>query len=62
MDDLDDALAHVRRLKAQGAISIKNYNQPRRDQRQQVIEAARQEGLLVVAEGHPCSSGHEFDR
>ena len=51
VDDLDDALAHVRRLKAQGAISIKNYNQPRRDQRQQVIEAARQEGLLVVAEG-----------
>jgi imidazolonepropionase-like amidohydrolase/Tol biopolymer transport system component len=51
VDDLDDALAHVRRLKAQGAISIKNYNQPRREQRQQVIEAARQEGLLVVAEG-----------
>ena len=51
IDDLDDALAHVRRLAAQGAISIKNYNQPRREQRQQVIEAARQEGLLSVAEG-----------
>jgi len=51
IDSLEDALAHVRRLKAQGAISIKNYNQPRRAQRQQVIEAARLEGLSVVAEG-----------
>ncbi|MBT6950727.1 MAG: amidohydrolase family protein, partial [Gammaproteobacteria bacterium] len=51
VSDIEDALRHVRRLKAQGAISIKNYNQPRREQRQQVIEAARQEGMLVVAEG-----------
>ncbi len=51
VDSLDDALAHVRRLKAQGAISVKNYNQPRREQRQQVIEAARLEGLMTVAEG-----------
>ncbi|MBN7798072.1 amidohydrolase family protein [Parahaliea mediterranea] len=51
VSSLEDALAHVRRLKAQGAISVKNYNQPRREQRQQVIEAARQEGLMSVAEG-----------
>ena len=51
IDNLDDALAHARRLKAQGAISVKNYNQPRRDQRQQVVEAARLTGLNVVAEG-----------
>ncbi|TXS92882.1 amidohydrolase family protein [Parahaliea maris] len=51
VNSLDDALSHVRRLKAQGAISVKNYNQPRREQRQQVIEAARQEGLMSVAEG-----------
>ena len=51
IDSLDDALAHVRRLKAQGAHSIKNYNQPRRDQRQQLTAAARQEGMQVVAEG-----------
>jgi imidazolonepropionase-like amidohydrolase len=51
INSLDDALAHVRRLKAQGAGSIKNYNQPRREQRQQVAEAARREGLQVVAEG-----------
>jgi imidazolonepropionase-like amidohydrolase len=41
----------VRRLKAQGAHSIKNYNQPRREQRQQVVAAAIAEGMEVVAEG-----------
>jgi imidazolonepropionase-like amidohydrolase len=51
IDSLDDARAHVRRLKAQGAVSIKNYNQPRREQRQQVNTAAREAGVLVVAEG-----------
>jgi len=51
IDSLEDALSHVRRLKAQGAHSVKNYNQPRRDQRQQVVEAARQENMEVVAEG-----------
>jgi len=51
INNLEDALAHVRRLKAQGGWSVKNYNQPRRDQRQQVVEAARQENMLVVAEG-----------
>ncbi|UVO50850.1 amidohydrolase family protein [Sphingomonas sp. SUN019] len=51
IDSLDDALAHVRRIKAQGGHSIKNYNQPRREQRQQVVEAARRENMQVVAEG-----------
>jgi len=51
IDSLDDALDHVRRLLAQGAPSVKNYNQPRRDQRQMVVQAARQENMLVVAEG-----------
>ena len=51
IDSLDDAREHVRRLKAQGAISVKNYNQPRREQRQQVTVAAREENMLVVAEG-----------
>jgi len=51
VSDVEDALNHIRRLKAQGAVSIKNYNQPRREQRQMVIEAARQEGMLAVAEG-----------
>jgi imidazolonepropionase-like amidohydrolase len=51
IDSLEDARHHIRRLKAQGAHSIKNYNQPRREQRQQVVTAAREEGMLVVAEG-----------
>jgi len=48
---LDDAVAHVRRLKALGAFSVKSYNQLRRDSRQWIIEAARQEHMLVVPEG-----------
>ncbi len=32
--EYEDALAHIQRLKAQGAAGIKNYNQPRRNQRQ----------------------------
>ncbi len=51
VDSLDDALAHLRRLKAVGAFSVKSYNQPRRDQRQQVLEAARQLEMMVVPEG-----------
>ncbi len=51
IDSLEDALDHVRRLRAEGAPSVKNYNQPRREQRQMVVEAARQENMLVVAEG-----------
>ena len=51
INSLDDAREHVRRLKAQGAMSIKNYNQPRREQRQQVTTAAREEDMLVVSEG-----------
>lgn len=47
----EDAQEHVTRLKKQGAHGIKNYNQPRRDQRQQVVEAARQENMIVVPEG-----------
>ena len=35
----------------EGAHSIKNYNQPRRNQRQQVAAAARAENILVVPEG-----------
>ena len=47
----EDALANVRRLKAEGAHSVKNYNQPRREQRQMVVKAAQAEGMEVVPEG-----------
>ena len=48
---LEDAQFHVRRLRDVGAISVKSYQQPRRDQRQQVIAAARELGMMVVPEG-----------
>jgi imidazolonepropionase-like amidohydrolase/Tol biopolymer transport system component len=51
IDSLDDALSHLKRLKAAGAFCVKNYNQPRRDQRQQIIAAARELDMMVVAEG-----------
>ncbi|MCZ6507650.1 MAG: amidohydrolase family protein, partial [Acidobacteria bacterium] len=51
IDSLEDALFHVQRLKDVGAISVKSYQQPRRDQRQQVIAAARELGMMVVPEG-----------
>ncbi|WP_119679457.1 amidohydrolase family protein [Indioceanicola profundi] len=51
IESLEDAKSHLRRMKAAGAHSVKSYNQPRRDQRQQVIEAARELGVNVVPEG-----------
>lgn len=51
INSYDDALADVRRLKAQGAFSVKNYNQPRREQRQMVVAAAQAENMAVVPEG-----------
>lgn len=51
INGIDDALTHLKRQKAEGAISVKSYQLPRRDQRQQVLEAARQTGLMVVPEG-----------
>jgi imidazolonepropionase-like amidohydrolase/WD40 repeat protein len=51
INSLDDARSTLRRTKAWGAFSVKSYNQPRRDQRQQVIAAARELNMLVVPEG-----------
>ena len=50
-DDLDDARSTLRRMQAAGAWSVKSYNQPRRDQRQQIIQAARELDMMVVPEG-----------
>jgi imidazolonepropionase-like amidohydrolase/Tol biopolymer transport system component len=51
IDNFEDARSHLRRMKAVGAFSVKSYNQPRRDQRQQVIAAARELNMMVVPEG-----------
>jgi len=51
IDSLEDAKFHLQRLQKAGAFSVKSYNQPRRNQRQQVIQAARELNMLVVPEG-----------
>jgi imidazolonepropionase-like amidohydrolase len=51
IESLEDARFHVRRMQAVGAFTVKSYNQPRRDQRQQVMAAAREIGMMVVPEG-----------
>ena len=51
VETYEDALSHLRRLKAVGAFSVKSYNQPRRDARQMIIKAARELEMMVVPEG-----------
>jgi imidazolonepropionase-like amidohydrolase/Tol biopolymer transport system component len=51
IETLEDARTHLRRMKAVGAFSVKSYNQPRRDQRQKVLQAARELEMMVVPEG-----------
>ncbi len=51
IESYDDALSHVRRQKAMGAVSIKSYNQQRRDTRQMLVKAARALEMLNVPEG-----------
>ena len=47
----DDALNVVRRYKGQGVNSLKQYLQPRRIQRQWILQAAMVEGINVTNEG-----------
>lgn len=51
INNIEDARSAVRRTKAFGATSVKSYNQPRREQRQQVLQAAREIGVNVMPEG-----------
>ncbi|MGB0985263.1 MAG: amidohydrolase family protein, partial [Saprospiraceae bacterium] len=51
INSLEDAKSALRRTKAFGAFSVKSYNQPRREQRQMVIQAARELEMQVVPEG-----------
>ncbi|WP_405054492.1 amidohydrolase family protein [Thalassotalea fonticola] len=51
VDSLDDAKFQLERLQKVGAFSVKSYNQPRRNQRQQIIQAGREMGMMVVPEG-----------
>lgn len=47
----EDAVSAVKRTAAWGAITVKSYNQPRREQRQMIIKAAHELGVMVVPEG-----------
>jgi imidazolonepropionase-like amidohydrolase/Tol biopolymer transport system component len=51
INSYEDAKSALRRTRAYGAFSVKSYNQPRREQRQMVIEAARELKMEVVPEG-----------
>jgi imidazolonepropionase-like amidohydrolase/Tol biopolymer transport system component len=51
INNIDDARSALRRSKSFGAFSVKSYNQPRREQRQMIIQAARELGMEVVPEG-----------
>ncbi len=51
INSIDDARSALRRTKAFGAFSVKSYNQPRREQRQMIIQAARELNMEVVPEG-----------
>ena len=51
INNYQDAYDAVKRTQAFGAFSVKSYNQPRREQRQQIIEAASKLGVQVVPEG-----------
>ncbi len=47
----EDALSAIKRTQSFGGFSVKSYNQPRRDQRQMLLDAARQLKMNVVPEG-----------
>ncbi len=51
INSYNDAKFAIERTKAYGAFSVKSYNQPRREQRQQIIEAAREDSIMVYPEG-----------
>jgi hypothetical protein len=51
LSSFEVAQQNVNRLADWGAVSMKQYQQPRRDQRQWVSHAARARGVMVTAEG-----------
>ncbi|MEZ4649632.1 MAG: amidohydrolase family protein [Candidatus Eisenbacteria bacterium] len=51
IDSYQDAKDALERTRAWGAFSVKSYNQPRREQRQMVVKAGHELGMLVVPEG-----------
>ncbi len=56
VETYDDALSHLRRQKALGAISVKSYNQQRRDARQMIVKAARELEIWSCRKAARCST------
>lgn len=50
-ESYEDAEQHLKRIKAYGGFSVKSYNQPRRNQRQWIMKAARALDMQVMPEG-----------
>ncbi|MFO1337234.1 MAG: hypothetical protein U1F53_03210 [Burkholderiaceae bacterium] len=50
INNLDDALTHLKRQKAEGAISVKSYQQPRRSSASDCWRPAAQTGMMARAE------------
>jgi Tol biopolymer transport system component/imidazolonepropionase-like amidohydrolase len=51
VNGIDDARFHMDRLKRVGAFAIKMHHHPRREQYQQIIEAAAEYKMMVLSEG-----------
>jgi imidazolonepropionase-like amidohydrolase len=51
VNSLEDARFHMDRLKRVGAFAIKMHHQPRREQYQQIIQAAEENEMMVLSEG-----------
>jgi len=51
VETIRSAENQIERLRSWGAVSIKEYLQPRREQRQWIVEVAREKGLMVTGEG-----------
>ncbi len=51
INSFEDAEHAISRTKAYGTFSVKSYNQPRREQRQMIIKAAREQEIMVYPEG-----------
>ena len=52
LESYEIAEQNIQRLKSWGAVSMKQYLQPRRDQRQWISDISRKEGLMVTSEGN----------
>ncbi len=51
INSLEDARSAIRRKQELGSITLKSYMQPMRQQRQQIIKAAREREMMVMPEG-----------